>query len=118
MSDPPPRDAIRSGNDRWAPVYDNDASPLIALEEPVVRVAIGDVRGLAVLVTDPESQAVVQLPGAFRHQIAHFVTAALGGVPAGRHRRAGTGRGPRAPLPARREKYVGWPMLVFLTLGT
>lgn len=40
---------VRGGYDRWAPVYDHDANPLQALEEPVVRAAVGDVRGLAVL---------------------------------------------------------------------
>jgi ubiquinone/menaquinone biosynthesis C-methylase UbiE len=40
---------IRSGYDRWAEVYDHDSNPLIALEEPVVRQALGDVNGLAVL---------------------------------------------------------------------
>jgi hypothetical protein len=28
---------IRSGYDRWAAVYDHDANPLLALEEPVVH---------------------------------------------------------------------------------
>jgi malonyl-CoA O-methyltransferase len=41
--------AIRSGYDRWAEVYDHDLNPLIALEEPVVRNALGDVSGLKVL---------------------------------------------------------------------
>jgi malonyl-CoA O-methyltransferase len=41
--------SIRSGYDRWALVYDHDANPLPALEEPFVREAIGDPRGLAVL---------------------------------------------------------------------
>src|SRR5947209_20082351 len=41
--------AIRAGYDRWAAVYDHDANPLQGLEEPVVRAAIGDVRGLAAL---------------------------------------------------------------------
>lgn len=40
---------VREGYDRWARVYDHDANPLIALEDPAVRVAAGDVRGLAVL---------------------------------------------------------------------
>jgi malonyl-CoA O-methyltransferase len=40
---------IQSGYDRWAAVYDHDGNPLQALEEPVVRAAVGDVRGLAVL---------------------------------------------------------------------
>jgi ubiquinone/menaquinone biosynthesis C-methylase UbiE len=41
--------SIRAGYDRWALVYDHDANPLPALEEPIVRAAIGEVRGLAVL---------------------------------------------------------------------
>jgi malonyl-CoA O-methyltransferase len=41
--------AVRNGYDRWAAVYDHDANPLPALEEPFVRRAIGDVRGLNVL---------------------------------------------------------------------
>jgi len=40
---------VRGGYDRWAVVYDHDANPLPALEEPVVRRAVGDVRGLDVL---------------------------------------------------------------------
>jgi ubiquinone/menaquinone biosynthesis C-methylase UbiE len=40
---------VRSGYDRWATVYDHDVNPLIGLEGPVVRKALGDVRGLAVL---------------------------------------------------------------------
>ncbi len=41
--------SIRSGYDRWAAVYDHDGNPLQALEEPAVRAAVGDVRGLAAL---------------------------------------------------------------------
>lgn len=40
---------VRSGYDRWAAVYDHDANPLQALEGPVVRAAVGDVRKLQVL---------------------------------------------------------------------
>lgn len=40
---------VRPGYDRWAAVYDHDANPLLALEEPVVRRAIGDAAGLDVL---------------------------------------------------------------------
>lgn len=49
---PPPPDPlllVREGYDRWARVYDHDANPLIGLEDPAVREAAGDVRGLAVL---------------------------------------------------------------------
>jgi malonyl-CoA O-methyltransferase len=41
--------SVRRGYDRWASVYDREANPLIALEEPVVREALGDVAGLAAL---------------------------------------------------------------------
>jgi malonyl-CoA O-methyltransferase len=40
---------IRAGYDRWAPIYDHDANPLPALEEPLVRNVAGDLRGLSVL---------------------------------------------------------------------
>lgn len=40
---------VRVGYDRWAKVYDHDANPLQALEEPIVWQAIGDPRGRAVL---------------------------------------------------------------------
>jgi ubiquinone/menaquinone biosynthesis C-methylase UbiE len=45
----PDKAGIRSGYDRWARIYDEEANPLIGLEEPVVREALGDVAGLAVL---------------------------------------------------------------------
>jgi malonyl-CoA O-methyltransferase len=41
--------AIQAGYDRWALVYDHDANPLPALEEPIVRDLIGPVAGLSVL---------------------------------------------------------------------
>jgi malonyl-CoA O-methyltransferase len=41
--------AIRTGYDRWAQVYDRDANPLPALEEPVMRGAIGNPAGRNVL---------------------------------------------------------------------
>src|SRR5918995_4963660 len=41
--------SVRSGYDRWAAVYDRDGNPLQGLEGPVVRAAVGDVRGLSVL---------------------------------------------------------------------
>jgi ubiquinone/menaquinone biosynthesis C-methylase UbiE len=40
---------VREAYDRWAAVYDHDRNPLTALEEPVVRAALGDVRGSLVL---------------------------------------------------------------------
>lgn len=40
---------VQTGYDRWAVVYDHDANPLVALEEPQVRAALGDATGLAVL---------------------------------------------------------------------
>ena len=45
----PQASSVRKGYDRWAVLYDREANPLIAIEEPVVREAIGDVAGLAVL---------------------------------------------------------------------
>ena len=44
-----PLAGVRAGYDRWAEVYDHDANPLPALEEPHVREALGDVRGRDVL---------------------------------------------------------------------
>ena len=41
--------SVRVGYDRWAAVYDHDANPLPALEEPIVRSIVGDPRGLEVL---------------------------------------------------------------------
>jgi malonyl-CoA O-methyltransferase len=42
-------DGVRRGYDRWAAVYDHDANPLQALEDPLVRDAVGEVRDLDVL---------------------------------------------------------------------
>ncbi len=42
-------EAIRGGYDRWAEIYDHELNPLVALEEPIVRQALGDVTGLSVL---------------------------------------------------------------------
>ncbi|MDD9981234.1 MAG: class I SAM-dependent methyltransferase, partial [Gammaproteobacteria bacterium] len=44
-----PLSGVRDGYDRWASIYDHDANPLPALEEPHVRRALGDVRGCDVL---------------------------------------------------------------------
>ena len=44
-----PLSGVRDGYDRWANVYDHDANPLTALEEPRVHEALGDVRGVDVL---------------------------------------------------------------------
>src|SRR5438128_2141453 len=41
--------SVRGGYDRWALVYDHDANPLTALEEPYMKEAAGNVRGLTVL---------------------------------------------------------------------
>ena len=41
--------AVRDGYDRWAAVYDHDANPLPALEDPRVRDSLGKVCGLDVL---------------------------------------------------------------------
>jgi SAM-dependent methyltransferase len=40
---------VSRGYNRWAAVYDHDLNPLPALEEPVFRAAVGDVRGLSVV---------------------------------------------------------------------
>ncbi|HVJ79773.1 MAG TPA: methyltransferase domain-containing protein [Planctomycetia bacterium] len=45
----PVGDSIRLGYDRWATVYDRDANPLPALEEPRLRAILGDVAGLDAL---------------------------------------------------------------------
>lgn len=51
MADAPPDfgAAIRDGYDQWSAVYDHDGNPLVALEEPVMYRAFGDVRGLDVV---------------------------------------------------------------------
>jgi len=41
--------SIRRGYDRWSQVYDYDANPLPALEEPFVRASVGEVAEKAVL---------------------------------------------------------------------
>ena len=41
--------SVRTGYNRWAAVYDHDANPLPALEEPYMKSAAGNVRGLAAL---------------------------------------------------------------------
>ncbi len=41
--------SARDGYDRWAPVYDHDGNPLVALDERVVPPLLGDIRGRAVL---------------------------------------------------------------------
>ena len=41
--------SVQAGYDRWACVYDHDAHPLPALEEPIVRQRVGAVEGLNVL---------------------------------------------------------------------
>ena len=46
---PDPLTGVREGYDRWAAVYDHDANPLPALEEPRVREALGDPSGREVL---------------------------------------------------------------------
>lgn len=42
---------VQTGYDCWAVVYDHDANPLVALEEPRMRTALGEVHGLAILDT-------------------------------------------------------------------
>ncbi len=46
---PADRVSTREGYDRWAEIYDAEDNPLIALEEPLVAAALGDIRGLDVL---------------------------------------------------------------------
>jgi malonyl-CoA O-methyltransferase len=45
----PDAGGVRTGYDRWSEIYDHELNPLVALEEPVVREALGDVRGLQAL---------------------------------------------------------------------
>lgn len=40
---------VQSGYDRWSPVYDTDGNPMQALEGPIVRRALGPVKGLSAL---------------------------------------------------------------------
>ena len=51
MAEPskPEKAAIQQGYDRWSEIYDLEDNPLVGMEEPVVREALGDVAGLAVL---------------------------------------------------------------------
>lgn len=44
-----PLSAVRHGYDQWSAIYDRDGNPLQALEEPIVRAAVGAVEGLNVL---------------------------------------------------------------------
>lgn len=39
----------QQGYDRWSEIYDGEGNPLVALEEPHVDTALGDVRGLRIL---------------------------------------------------------------------
>jgi malonyl-CoA O-methyltransferase len=45
---PPIELPTREGYDRWAAIYDEDANPLVALEEPWIDRLLGDVHGLDV----------------------------------------------------------------------
>jgi malonyl-CoA O-methyltransferase len=51
MSPEPPVDHMptREGYDRWAEFYDADDNPLVALEGPLLRRLLGDVRGRSVV---------------------------------------------------------------------
>ena len=40
---------VKSGYDHWSVVYDHDQNPMVALETPLVRKALGDVRECSVL---------------------------------------------------------------------
>src|SRR4051812_924926 len=46
---PDPTAGVRAGYDRWAAVYDHDANPLQALEEPFFQSLAGDARGRSAL---------------------------------------------------------------------
>jgi SAM-dependent methyltransferase len=46
---PDPLGAVSAGYDLWAQVYDHDANPMVAMEDPLVRRAVGDPKGLRVL---------------------------------------------------------------------
>jgi ubiquinone/menaquinone biosynthesis C-methylase UbiE len=50
QADPPGAIIVptREGYDRWSAVYDGDANPLVALEEPHVARMLGEVRGLRI----------------------------------------------------------------------
>jgi ubiquinone/menaquinone biosynthesis C-methylase UbiE len=41
--------SVQNGYDRWAAVYDRDGNPLQAMEGPVVRAVVGEVRGQSAL---------------------------------------------------------------------
>ena len=41
--------STREGYDRWAEIYDDEANPLVMIEEPEVTRALGEVSGLAIL---------------------------------------------------------------------
>jgi malonyl-CoA O-methyltransferase len=74
-------------------------------------------RGSQARFTDPASQEVAQ-PGSVAHQLGDFVMAAIG---AGFRIDAISEHAPDARLAGRcprAEKYIGWPMLVVLSLGT
>jgi 2-polyprenyl-3-methyl-5-hydroxy-6-metoxy-1,4-benzoquinol methylase len=81
---------VRAAYDRWAQVYDHDGNPLIALEDPAVRDATGDVHGLAVLDLGC---------GTGRHAV--WMATAGAQVTA---------------VDFSRARYVGWPMLVVMCL--
>lgn len=49
MSSHPLLAGVKAGYNRWSVVYDHDANPLPALEEPLVRHALSDVRNQKVL---------------------------------------------------------------------
>src|SRR5438046_1546498 len=116
---------VRENYDRWAQVYDHDANPLPALEQPFMQKAAGDVRGLDVLDLGcgtgrhaawlNAAGAVVQ-PGSLPHQSGDFVMAilnagfTLGSIGEYAPDAAFAKRYPRA------EKYVDWPMLIFFQL--
>jgi malonyl-CoA O-methyltransferase len=61
----------REGYDLWSAVYDHDQNPLVALEEPLLAAAIGEVRGLRALdVGCGTGRHALRLAGAGAHVTA------------------------------------------------
>ena len=61
----------RAGYDQWAAIYDRDRNPLPALEEPLVRELLGDVRGLEILdLGCGTGRHSIRMAGAGAHVIA------------------------------------------------
>ena len=114
----------KDGYDRWAEIYDEEANPLVMIEEPEVAAALGDVTGLAILdVGCGTGRHAVRLarsgarvfPASVPNQISDYVMGALEAGLRIKHlseHSAGEDLVARAP---RAEKYLGWPMLFLMT---